>query len=97
MTQQGIYVAPCDNRPNRDRTQESNATKEQRLWSIKFEVANIGNGVAVAKAYNPKEAESILKSEGVYNGSPSLYKILLIEEIIPSPAPMLISEQIVEI
>lgn len=96
MTQRGIYAAPCDTRPNRDRTGvEEAAIKEQRLWVIEFRVKNIGNGCAVAKAGNPKEAERLLKSEGTFNGTPHLYEIIRIEEIVPSPDSMLIAEQIV--
>lgn len=68
--------------------------KEQRLWVIEFNVRNMGKGCAVVKAYSPKEAERLLKSEGILNGTPSLYDITRIEEIIPSPDSMLIAEQI---
>lgn len=97
MGQQGIYVAPCDNVPNRDRESlEKAAIKEQKLWSVKFTVKGVGKGVAVVKAKTPIEAEYKLKAEGMYNGSANLYDIESLEEIIPSPDSMLISEQILE-
>lgn len=96
MGQQGIYVAPCNNVPNRDRTNiAESACKEQRLWVIEFEVSNIGKGCAMVKALNPKDAENKLKTEGSYNGTSYMYKITRIEEIIPSPSRMLLCEQIV--
>ena len=95
MVQRGIYAAPCDTRPNRDRVDVKEcAVKEQRLWVIEFGVKNVGKGCAVVKAGNPKEAETLLKSEGMYNGMPYMYNIIRIEEIIPSPDSMLIAEQI---
>lgn len=95
MTQKGIYVSPCDVKPNRDRVDINRLmVKEPRLWVIEFNVRNMGKGCAVVKAYSPKEAERLLKSEGILNGTPSLYDITRIEEIIPSPDSMLIAEQI---
>lgn len=95
MVQRGIYAAPCDTRPNRDRVDVKEcAVKEQRLWVIEFSVKGVGNGCAVVKARSPREAERLLRSEGVLNGTPSLYDITRIEEIIPSPDSMLIAEQI---
>lgn len=41
------------------------------------------------------EASMVLKSEGLYNGSPIDYRIYRIEEIVPSPETMLICEKIV--
>lgn len=96
ITQRGIYAAPCDIKPNRDRVDNTVcAVKEQKLWIIEFRVKNIGNGCAVVKAFNPKEAETLLKSEGTFNGVPFLYEISRIEEIVSSPDSMLIAEQIV--
>lgn len=93
--QRGIYATPCDVRPNRDMVDvKESAIKEQKLWIIEFKVRHSGNGCAVVKAYSPKEAERLLKSEGILNGTPSLYEITRIEEIIPSPDSMLIAEQI---
>ena len=93
--QQGIYAAPCEVKPNRDRVDINRLmVKEQRLWVIEFNVRNMGKGCAVVKAYSPKEAERLLRSEGILNGTPSLYDITRIEEIVPSPDSMLIAEQI---
>lgn len=91
----GIYASPCDVKPNRDVIDKKKlACKEQKLWIIEFKVKNVGNGCAVVKAFNPKEAETLLKSEGAFNGMNSLYVITRIEEIVPSPDSMLIAEQI---
>ena len=94
MVQQGIYATPCEVKPNRDRADL--ASREQRLWVIEFKVNSTG-GCAMVKAKNPKEAEQILKSEGIYNGTPYLYRIGKIEEIIPSPDSMLLAENIVDL
>ena len=91
----GIYASPCDVKPNRDVIDKKKlACKEQKLWIIEFKVKNVGNGCAVVKAFNPKEAETLLKSEGAFNGMNSLYVITRIEEIVPSPDSMLIAGQI---
>lgn len=92
----GICAAPCDIVPNRDRVDNTDcAVKEQKLWIIEFKIKAIGKGCAVVKASNPKEAETLLKSEGTFNGMGYLYSITRIEEIVPSPDSMLIAEQIV--
>ena len=95
MAQGGIYAAPCQTAPNRDmvNTKEA-ACKEMRLWIVEFNIKDIGNGCAVIKANNPKQAEVLLKTQGTFNGSPHLYSITRIEEIIPSPDSMLICEQL---
>lgn len=91
----GIYASPCDVKPNRDVIDKKKlACKEQKLWIVEFRVKNIGNGCAVVKAFNPKEAETLLKSGGAFNGIPYLYDIIRVEEIVPSPDSMLIAEQI---
>ena len=95
MTQVGIYAAPCQTAPNRDRVNTKEAAcKEMRLWIVEFNIKDIGNGCAVIKANNPKQAEVLLKTQGTFNGSPHLYSITRIEEIIPSPDSMLICEQL---
>ena len=95
---QGIYASPCDIRPNRDMVDTGKlAIKEQRLWVIEYTASLVGNGCAVVKAGNPKEAETILRSEGMLNGTSHSYRIIRIEEIIPSPDSMLLAEQIVTI
>lgn len=96
MTQTGIYAAPCRTTPNRDRVDTKVAIcKEIRLWIVEFSIKDIGNGCAVVKADNPKQAEVLLKTQGTFNGSSHLYNITRIEEIIPSPDSMLICEQLV--
>lgn len=95
MTQQKIYAAPCQSAPNKDRVGNSaTACKEMKLWIIEFSIKNTGNGCAVVKANNPKQAEVLLKTQGIFNGTSYLYKITRIEEIIPSPDSMLICEQL---
>lgn len=68
--------------------------KDLKLWIIEFDIKGRGNGCAVVKALNPKEAESLLKKDGTFNGSPILYSITRIEEIVPSPYSMLLAEKI---
>lgn len=95
MGQQGIYVAPCSTKPNRDRIDVScMETVKQRLWIIEFEIKGVGNGCSVVKSPNAKGAEVLLKTQGAFNGTPSMYKITRIEEISMSPDSMLICEQI---
>lgn len=91
MAQTGIYVAPCRTAPNKDGV---DTCKEMRLWIVEFNIKGIGNGCAVVKADNPKQAEVLLKTQGTFNGSPHLYNITRIEEIILSPDSMLICEQL---
>ena len=95
MTQRGIYAAPCQTDSNKDRVNTKGvAYKEMKLWIVEFNIKDIGNGCAVIKADNPKQAEVLLKTQGTFNGSPHLYSITRIEEIIPSPDSMLICEQL---
>ena len=95
MTQQGIYVAPTNVSPNRNRTDVKCAeAKEQKLWIIEFEIKGVGNGCSVVKSPNARGAEVLLKTQGSFNGTPSMYKITRIEEIVMSPDSMLICEQI---
>lgn len=95
MTQRGIYAAPCDTSPGRDRIDVGVAAcKEMKLWIVEFSIKDVGNGCAVVKANNPKQAETLLKTQGTFNGLPHLYNITRIEEIVPSPDSMLICEQL---
>ena len=95
MTQRGIYAASCQTAPNRDMVNTKGvAYKEMKLWIVEFSIEGIGNGCAVIKADNPKQAEVLLKTQGTFNGLPHLYSITRIEEIIPSPDSMLICEQL---
>lgn len=95
MGQQGIYVAPCSTKPNRDRVNTNCVeTVKQRLWIIEFEIKGVGRGCSVVKSPNAKGAEVLLKTQGTFNGTPSMYKITRIEEISMSPDSMLICEQI---
>ena len=93
MTQQGIYVTPCNVAPNKNRSNEV----VQKLWIIEFEIKGVGKGCSVVKSPNARGAEVLLKTQGLYNGTPSMYKITRIEEIVMSPDSMLICEQIVTI
>ena len=95
MAQKGIYAAPCQATPNRDGVDTKEVTcKEMRLWIVEFSIKDVGNGCAVVKADNPKQAEVLLKTQGTFNGLPHLYSITRIEEIIPPPDSMLICEQL---
>lgn len=107
----GIYAGPDTSRPNRDREvievhpedwmdkvdppKEVCVEVKKRLWAVDFDVKDVGKGCAVIKADNPDAAVQILKTEGIYNGTPYVYKVTRVEEIIPSPEEMLISEQVV--
>lgn len=85
----------CGEISNRDEVDiKASACKEMKLWIIEFSVKDIGNGCAVVKAGNPKQVEVLLKTQGIFNGSPHLYSITRIEEIIPSPDSMLVCEQL---
>ena len=72
-----------------------------RNWSIEFSIVNntgvqLGRGVALVRALTPEEANNLLKSSGQYNGSPQYYRIINTQEIVNSPTPMLICEEIVD-
>lgn len=97
MGQQGIYVAPCNNVPNRDREMKCTEAITQKLWIVEFEINKVCKGCAVVKSPNAKGAEILVKTQGSYNGTPSMYKITRIEEIVMSPDSMLICEQVVTI
>ena len=98
MGQQGIYVAPCNNVPNRDRIDtRCTEANTQKLWIVEFEINKITKGCAVVKSPNARGAEVLVKTQGSYNGTPSMYKITKIEEIVMSPDSMLICEQIATI
>ena len=70
------------------------ATGELKLWIIEFDIPIDNNkGCAVVKAKDPLQADILLRTEGISNGSPQKYCITRIAEIIPSPEAMLICEQ----
>lgn len=97
MSQTGIYCGPIDTSPNRDREVCPVSNVPMRLWVLEFIVHEVGKGCAVVKAGNPKQAEGILKAQGVFNGMQHLYKVTRIEEIIEPPCAGLLAEQVVEI
>lgn len=97
MRQTGIYCGPIDTSPNRDREVCPVSNVPMRLWVLEFIVHGVGKGCAVVKAGNPKQAEGILKAQGVFNGMQHLYKVTRIEEIIEPPCAGLLAEQVVEI
>lgn len=97
MSQTGIYCGPIDTSPNRDREVCPVSNVPMRLWVLEFIVHGVGKGCAVVKAGNPKQAEGILKAQGVFNGMQHLYKVTRIEEIIEPPCAGLLAEQVVEI
>lgn len=97
MGQSGIYCGPIDTSPNRDREACPISNVSMRLWVLEFIVHGVGKGCAVVKAGNPKQAEGILKAQGVFNGMQHLYKVTRIEEIIEPPCAGLLAEQVVEI
>lgn len=69
---------------------------ELKLWILTYDLVSVGKGTAVVKASNAKEAENLLKSSGLYNGTPDTYSINRIEEIIVPPSKDLIAEQNVD-
>lgn len=94
--QQGIYCAPDITIPNRDRVGVGCAPDgTMQLWVMEYEVTGIGKGCAMCKAINPQQAEMLLKSNGIYNGRPHLYKVTRIEQVIVPPCNALIAEQVV--
>lgn len=97
MGQTGIYCGPIDTSPNRDREVCPVSNVPMRLWVLEFIVHGVGKGCAVVKAGNPKQAEGILKAQGIFNGMQHLYKVTRIEEIIEPPCAGLLAEQVVEI
>lgn len=68
--------------------------KDASLWLINFNIKGEGKGTAIIKAHSPNTASMLLKNNGMYNGTSSKYEIYQIEELIPSPEEMLISEQV---
>ena len=88
------YASPCEVRPNRDRDVKCEGKELLKLWILEFEVKDNKKGCAVIKAPNANKAVRILFSNGTYNGSPTVYQVTRIEEIIKSPDSMLICEQI---
>lgn len=94
--QQGIYCAPDTTIPNRDRVDAGCAPDgAMQLWVMEYEVTGVGKGCAMCKATNPQEAEMLLKSNGIYNGSSYLYKVTRIEQVIVPPCNGLMAEQVV--
>ncbi|QOR58333.1 hypothetical protein [uncultured phage cr106_1] len=95
--QQGIYCAPDSVVPNRDRADVGCAPNGvMKLWVVEFNLYGmLDKGCAVIKAANPKAAIDILKSSGMYNGSPEKYLVTRVEEIIVPPCSGLMAEQIV--
>lgn len=97
MGQQGIYCGPVETQPNRDREVCPVEESPMRLWILEFTVYGFGKGCAVVKANNAKKAEQNLKSEGMFNGTPEMYEVTRVEEIIEPPCNGLMCEQIAEI
>ena len=88
------YVSPSEIRPNRDRETKVEVKENAKLWILEFEVKGDKKGCAVVKAANSNSAIRILLSGGMYNGTPSVYQVTRVEEIVESPDVMLICEQI---
>lgn len=66
---------------------------KMRLWVLEFTV-NGSKGCSIIKAHDANRAIRELKSSGMYNGTPDVYQVTRVEEIIESPDMMLICEQI---
>lgn len=97
MGQTGIYCGPIDTSPDRDREVCPVSNVPMRLWVVEFNVTGTGKGCAVVKAGNAKQAEGLLKAQGVFNGRQHLYEVTRVEEIIEPPCAGLLAEQVVEI
>ena len=69
------------------------SSEPSRLYIVDYiiETEATGKGIAIVKAYNPREAEILLKSGGLLKKSK--YKITRVEEIHLGPAIGVISEQ----
>jgi hypothetical protein len=94
--QQGIYCAPDNIIPDRDRIDAGCAPNGvMQLWVMEYEVTGVGKGCAMCKATSPSEAIILLKSNGIYNGNPFSYKVTRIEQIIVPPCNGLMAEQVV--
>ena len=94
--QQKSYCTSDNTSPNRNRTDVGCAPNGVlQLWVIEFEVTGIGKGCGLCKATNAQEAEKLLKSSGIYNGRPYLYKVIRIEQVIVPPCNDLIAEQVI--
>lgn len=68
-----------------------------RLWVVTYDLRDIGKGVAMVKASNARDAEQILKTSGMYNGTQSTYLVTMIEEVVIPPCCGLMAEQNVEL
>lgn len=89
------YATPNEVRPNRDREIKCETKdNKSKLYIMEFIVRGGTKGCAVVKANNPNNAIKILFSNGRYNGTPTVYEVTRVEEIIESPDEMLICEQI---
>lgn len=92
----GIYAGPDLSCPNRDRKDEGCAPRgELQLWVLEYNVNGIGKGCAMCKASSSEEASMLLKTNGLYNGTPYLYEITRIEQVIVPPCDGLMAEQVV--
>lgn len=67
-----------------------------RLWVITYDLRGVGKGIAMVKASNANDAEQILKTSGMYNGTQSEYLVTKTEEIVIPPCCGLMTEQNVE-
>ncbi len=75
---------------------EKEAFFPPKLWVITYDIRGIGKGTAMVKASNPECAEQTLKTNGMYNGTPEVYLVTKIEEVVVPPCNGLMAEQNVE-
>ena len=75
---------------------EKDSLFSSRLWVITYNLRSMGKGVAMIKAPNANNAEQILKTSGMYNGTQSEYLVTKTEEIVIPPCCGLMAEQNVE-
>ena len=82
----------------KENTIKSSQISKQRLWILTFQIkSTLSRGCAVVKSHDANRALRELLSSGMYNGCPSEYEVIKIEEIIESPDQMLICEEINDI
>lgn len=77
MAQQGIYVSPINNTPNRDRGNKQNLY----LYVCKYDIA-YGNGMVLVAARNPIRAMEILEATNRKDYGYSVYQDADLEHVV---------------
>ena len=92
-THQGIYVSPMEIRPNSATVSKKDLKdlSDKKLWVINYEIKNYSKGIAIIKARDIVEAETLLKYQGAFNGWD--YSITRVIEVPQSFSSKLLCEQ----